>query len=195
MSTHINLLPDLRQAKLREKRRRQLVTGVSIAVWVVCGGLILALGIYSAGQKVIIDGYTKSIDDKKDQLSKTPGLIDAMTAQQHLAALPGLYGNRAYITKFLKVFSQADPVDVVLSSVTVDEQNLLTVAGEGKSYATVAKLARALEASNVEVGEGAAPGNNPYFSSVRITSVSHTGANAVGFSLSATVQPEATHGN
>ena len=53
MSILINLLPDLRQARLEDGRRKQLVTGVSVSIWVVCGGLLVLLSIYEGGQKIL----------------------------------------------------------------------------------------------------------------------------------------------
>lgn len=199
MSILINLLPDLRQAKLREHRRRQLVAGVSVMIWVVCGGALVLMSLYVAGQKVIISNYTNSINNEKRQLQAVPNLLDAYTAQQHLAALPGLYAQRVYVTKFFDAYSQADPQDVTLNSLTVDSSNNLSVVGSGKTYASVAKLARALAASNVTVGTGAQAANTPYFTNVQIASVKNAGTgagvNAVQFSISATLQSGVTSGS
>lgn len=185
MSLLINLLPDIRQAKLKERRRRQLATGVSVVVWIACGAVVVLLSLYSAGQKVIIANYNKSIADKKTQLQGIDGLIDAMTAQQHLAALPGLYDKRTYLTKFFGAYSEANPSELNLLSMTIDEQNLMVVTGKGKTYASVAKLARALEVSNVKVGTGANETNQPYFTNVNITSVSSS--QGINFTLTATL--------
>lgn len=201
MSILLNLLPDLRQAKLRERRRRQLVAGVSVMIWVVCGAVIVLMSLYVAGQKVIINNLTNSINSEKKQLSDVPNLLDAFTAEQHLASLPGLYSQRVYLTKFFDAYTQANPQDVTLNSMTVDQSNNLTVDGAGKTYASVAKLARALSASNVKVGTGAQASNSPYFTNVQITSVSNSGAGTgakgggVQFSITATLQSGVTSGS
>jgi Tfp pilus assembly protein PilN len=194
MSILVNLLPDLRQAKLREKRRRQLVAGVSVTIWTVCGAALVLMSVYVAGQKVIINNYTTSINSQKQQLQGVPNLLDAYTSEQHLAALPGLYAQRVYVTKFFDAYTQADPKDVTLNSMTVDASNSLTAMGTGKNYAAVAKLARALSASNVTIGTGAQASNSPFFSNVQISSVSGNAGKGVNFTIRATLQTGATSG-
>ncbi len=191
MSILINLLPDIRQAKLREHRRRQLVSGVSVLVWVICGSVVALMAVYSTGQKVVIDNYTRSIADNKVKLQAVPGLVDALTAQEHLAELPTLYDNRVYMTKFFRAYSEVNPTAIGLTSMAIDAQNAMTINGTGDSYAAVAKLARALQASNVKIGTGAAEANTPYFSGVIITNVA-LAAKGVTFTLSANVDPGAT---
>jgi Tfp pilus assembly protein PilN len=195
MSLSINLLPDLRQAKLREHRRRQLVTGVSVSIWVACGAVVALLSIYAAGQKVIIANTTKSIADEETSLKSVTGLIDALTADQHLAALPGLYGQRVYLSKFFTAYSQADPVTISISSMAVDGQGGLTITGGAPTFAEVAKLARAMEASNVSVGTGASSSNDPYFTNVNITSVENSSQAGVTFTISAILAPGVTSGS
>lgn len=190
MSVVVNLLPDRRQAKVKQSQRRQLAIGLATLVGIICGGTILALFLYSAGQKVAIAALSNSINDRKQQLEKQDGLIDALTAQQHLASLPGLYKNRVLYTKFFEAYQASSPQAVTLSSMTVDEQRTLTVEGTSAKYADVAKLARALEESHVTVGPAAEAGNAPYFSSVEVTTAESRDGRVVEFSLVATVSSE-----
>lgn len=194
MSIMINLLPDLRQAKLRERRRKQLASGISVLVWAICGGVVILLSIYVAGQKVAINVLSSGIKDKENKLQSISGLTDALTAQEHLDSLNSLYSKRVYMTKFFDAYTQADPANAVLNSLTVDQSNLLTVSGEAKTYADVAKLDRALEASNTQVGQDAKPSNEPYFSNVNITSVA-ADAKGVQYTITAQMAPGVTEGN
>jgi len=189
----INLLPDVRQAKLRESRRRQLVTGVSIMVWVICGSAVLLMSLYAGGQKVIINNYTHDISVQEAQLENVPGIVAAYTAQQHLAALPQLYSQRVYMTRFLQAYTEADPTTIALTALSLDASGALIVQGNSDTYASVAKLARALTASNVTVGTGAQSANVPYFSNVSIvTAGSGNGSKGVNFTINATVASGAT---
>jgi hypothetical protein len=190
MSISINLLPDLRQAKLRVRRRRQMALGISVLVWAICGGSVVVLFLYNAGQKGLIALHDRSIADNKAKLESVEGLTDALTAQQHLAALPALYSERVLYTKFFEAYTQGDPLDITLDTLMVDEQNTLQVNGTGKTFAAVAKLARALETLNVTLGDNAAPANTPYFSSVEIASTENTPGKGVVFTLSAIVASE-----
>jgi Tfp pilus assembly protein PilN len=193
MSALVNLLPDLRQAKLREVRRRQLAVGVSIVVWIVCAVSVLVLFLYSAAQRIAILSDRNTIEAGKKTLERTSGLTDALTAAQHLAALPGLYSNRVLITKFLAAYSASDPTDVSITTLKVDSANVLSVSGIGKSFASVAKLARSMEALNVSLGPNAAATNKPYFSKVTIGSTSNQVGKGVTFTLTATVSSEVLH--
>jgi hypothetical protein len=195
MSILVNLLPDLRQAKLRERRRRQLVSGVAVTVWVICGGVVILMALYVAGQKVIIANYTSSINSEKKQLQAVPNLLDAYTAEQHLASLPGLYSQRVFMTKFFDAYSQSDPTVTNLESLTIDSSNTLTVQGVGPTYASVAKLARALAAMNVSIGTSAQADNTPYFSNVQITTVTNAQGKGVTYGISATIGSGATGGS
>lgn len=193
MGILINLLPDLRQAKLREQRRRQTAIGVSVLVWAVCGVTVLLMFLYSAGIKVRIAGLNDNIAKNKVALNSVDGLTDALTAAQHLNSLSSLYANRVLFSQFFSAYSASDPVDTTLSSLTVDETNNLTVSGASKSFASLAKLQRALEQSNVTIGDGASTKNTAYFSSVKVQSAVNTAGKGVVFTLNATVSSEVLH--
>lgn len=189
MSFLVNLLPDIRQAKIRAKKRRQLAIGIAVSTWVVCGGVVVLLLVYMTGQKVVIANYTKSIADNKVELEKIPGIGDAYTAEQHLAALPGLYAKRVYLTKFFDIYTQVDPTEVTVGSMNIDVRNQLVVSGSAKTYAAVAKLARALEAANTKVVKNPPTTSSaPYFSNITIANTNTIdAAHGVSFTISATL--------
>ena len=195
MSMLINLLPDLRQAKLRDRHRRQLVTGISVALWIGCGVIVGVMLVIQTGQKVVISAVCKSIKDKQAQLESVDGLVNAITAQQHLAALPGLYDKRVYLSKFFTAYSASSPSGVNIVSIAIDSSNILTVRGSAPTYAEIAKLARALSGSNVVVGAGAAPENSHYFSDVNIVSAESSDKTGISFTINATIESGATSGN
>jgi len=190
MSILINLLPDVRQARLRDVHRRQTITGVAIGIWVVCGVALVLLSLYEGGQKLIISHDTRTIAQKENQLKQVPNLLNAYTAEEHLQSLSSLYGQRIYFTRFLNAYMATDPTSVTLGSMTVDSQNNLTVLGSAQTYADVAKLARALSDSNTSVGNGASPLNQPYFTNVQIGALSFASGQGVSFSITATISSE-----
>jgi hypothetical protein len=188
MSILINLLPDLRQAKALERKRKQLATGISIVIWVVCGVLLVAMGLYNAGQKLVISKTSSSINTTKDQLQKTAGLLDALSAEYDLESLPVLYSQRVYFSKFFTAYSAADPTTITVNSVSVDATRILVASGTARTYADVAKLARAMQASNITVGTNSSPSNTPYFSNVTLSNLSSaTAGNGVTFKITAQV--------
>jgi len=180
MSVTINLLPDIRQARLRDQRLRRTVTSLVILVWSVAGGAVLLLFLFSVGQKAANDSLTKQIAAKEAQLQSTDGLLEALTAQQHLAALPSAWKQRVFLTNFFKVYSESNPNDVDLKGLAVTNTNQLNVNGVTNSYQNVTKLAKAMEASSS-------------FTDVAIQSavLSETG---ISFTLTAGLPTEVTNG-
>jgi Tfp pilus assembly protein PilN len=195
MSILINLLPDIRQAKIRERRRRQLASGIAVVIWIVCGGVVALLAVYEIGQKAIISSLTNNIASNEQHLEAIPNLTNALTAQQALASLPSLYSQRIYMTKFLQAYTTADPTTTTLTSLTVDAQNNLTLVGVATDYSAVAKLARAISASNVSIGLNSAASNTPYFNNVTISSASADGQTGIDFTINAVIDPGALSGN
>ena len=194
MSALINLLPDLRQAKLKDLHRRQLVTAIAIAIWIACGSIIGVMVVISTSQIAVIGLVSKNITDKETSLGNVTGLVDALTAEQHLAALPALYSQRVYLTKFFTALTEADPNGVSLTSLNIDSSNILTVHGNAPSYSVTAKIARALAQSNVQVGTGAAPTNTPYFSDINLSNLEYNDKTGVGFTITATMAAGVTSG-
>lgn len=194
MSILINLLPDIRQAKLRDRHRRQLFLGVSILIWAISGGLVVLLGIYAGGQALVIRSVSDKINNQKSQLQNVPGLTNALTAEEHLSALPALYNERVYLSQFFKDYQASDPGSVTLSSLTVDGSNNLDISGSAKDYVAVATLARAMEVANVGSGSVTSTSTEPYFTNVTIVSAGSV-SGGVSFSIQAVVGTEVVSGS
>jgi Tfp pilus assembly protein PilN len=195
MSVAINLLPDLRQAKLQDQSRRRLITVVAVTVWAVSAGVVLLMFLFSQGQKVIINDLTKKISTKEQTLSSMSGLIDALTADQHLLSATNLFGRRVYFTKFFAAYTVSNPSQVKLDSLTIDAGNVLTIGGTAPSYSSVSKLAVAMQKQNVSFGTGASATNQPYFTNVKISTASQETGGSTSFTITANVASEVTNGN
>lgn len=193
MSVRINLLPDLRQAKAKARQRRNLFTGVSLFVWIACGVLLVLLTLSVASQKLIISSNSARIADDESTLRNTNGLVEALTAQQHLDTLNTLYGQRVYLSHFFHALSQSTPQNLAINALTLDSSNSLAITGTANDLASVAKLNRALEAENVTIGDKPAAGNDPYFTGVAVQSVDNSNG-SVSFTINATMSSGATSG-
>jgi Tfp pilus assembly protein PilN len=201
MSILINLLPDIRQAKLRDRHRRQLFTGVSLLIWAVCGGVVLVLGLYAAGQAVVIKSVTSQISNRESQLQNVPGLTTALTAEQHLASLSTLYQQRVYVSQFFTAYEAADPTGVTANSLTIDSSNNLVVDGTGTTYTAIATLARAMEKANVSSGSAGTTTDSPAFSEVSIVNVSNAtggvsgGTGGISYTIDAVINSGVVSGS
>lgn len=195
MAVRVNLLPDLRQAKLRARHHRQLAAGLATLVCAASIGVVVMLFAYVQVQGLRIHQLQGSINEKQATFLATPELEKMLTTQAHLAALPQLYDQRVLMTRFFNILGTISPRDLALQSLSIDETNTLKITGQARSYALATKLAKALEASNVTIGQDAKPDNQPHFLNVALADVTSDTTNGkVNFSLSAGLSPEATHG-
>lgn len=193
MSAKINLLPDVRQAKLQDKQRRQLAISVAVGAVIVSAGLLVVGFLIIQGQNLRISGLTSSISSKKQQIASFPDVKKILGTQAKIAALPGLYSQRAIITKLLNTLSATEPPDVDFTALSLTSSSQLSLSMEGKSYLAAARVAKALEAANVTVGTGANTGNKPFFTNVQLSAVSMA-TNKTTYTITAVVSPEVISG-
>lgn len=194
MTALINLLPDVRQAKLKDERRRRLTTGISATIGVVSIGVIAVLFLFIQGQFLKIKSLTAEISDHQAAISQIPDLEDILTTQQHLDSLPSLYSQRVYLTKFYTLLGTISPKDLALQSIALDGKNSLKFSVRARNYFIAAKFAKALEASNVTLGFGAKESNNAHFTNVQLEAVSAEIDGKVTFAITATMGTEVTNG-
>jgi hypothetical protein len=195
MSIRLNLLPDLRQQKLRDKQRRNTATVVAIAICSAVGALTLILGLYYGSQKLSINHVTSKINDKENQLKANTELPDALTASQSLALISELSAKRDYYSKFLNATSTITPTAISFNSIKIDNTRGMVADGSSDSFATITKLAAALAAENVTLNVNTVDGGSPYFSNILITQVAKDQSGKVTFTITATLEAGVTDAN
>lgn len=197
MSVMINLLPDIRLQKQRDKQRRQMVTAIAFLVMLVSGGLLILMIVITSGQSILIKNANDSISKKKNTLTNMQGLIPAMSTQARLNSISTLYAQRTLMTKLMTVLGEVSPTAMQITSLKYSQaDSSLAITGNVQSNAEATKLTRALEATHLSIGTGS-PSDEPYFTNVVLESVSRSDTNGatklVNFSISATVAPGAIH--
>jgi Tfp pilus assembly protein PilN len=192
---HINLLPDARKEKLRDQNNRQLaISAATIAVVGSVVGLVL-LVIITQAQNLQISLLSTAISNKSKQITtEVPDAQSIATTQRATDSLAQLHSNQVMISKFFTVLGSVSNNDVSISSVSLDATNKLTVSGTARSYNSAAKLAEAMKASNVTLGENASPSNQPDFSNVLLNSLNGD-QGKVSFTITANVATGVTRGN
>ncbi len=186
MAVLINLLPDVRIAKERAARQRQLVISISTVVTAASVGLIVLMFLINGALNLRINQLTSSIQSDQQKLESTPNLVEALTVQQHLAMLPDLYKQRVKMTKLLDVLAADSPNQFSLSAITTDASGVIKVTGTAKTYATVQRFATAIEKNNHTKVTGGTD-----FTNVILGSASGSNNN-IAFSLTATATPGVT---
>jgi hypothetical protein len=188
MSVAINLLPDVRLARIRAQHMRHLVTGIAVAIWIVVGIIVGGLFLGIGAQKLVLSNVNSQIKTDIGSINATPNLNAALTTQQILENLPGLYGGRVYFSKLMPVITAAMPSTLFVSSVTTTTGNAITISGDANSAYTVDQFYEALKASQ-QVGSGALN-----FSNVTINDVSKDDTGKTSFVLTTTISSGALHG-
>lgn len=190
----INLLPDARKEKLRDQSNRQLaISAATTAIVASVVGVALLLVINGA-QTVQIRLLTNSINDKAKKITEeVPDAQAVATTQRATDSLAILYSGQVKMSNFFKVLGSVSNNDVSIGSVSLDGANKMTVTGVARSYNAASKLAEAMKASNVTLGENASPSNTPDFTNVLLNSLNGD-QGKVSFTITANVATGVTHG-
>lgn len=186
MSTKINLLPDIRQAKINDKNNRRLAVTVAISVSVVCAGLLLLTILIIQGQALRISQLNNSIKSKQQQISSYPDVNKILTTAAQLDSLPQLYSQRVYMTQLTQILTKQQPNDTAFQSLTIDSTNSINLTVVGRSYMSAARLAKAMEASTLPNNSQVHTFDNVLLSAVVLAN------GQTSFSITATVNKEAT---
>lgn len=190
----LNLAPEVYQAAQRSKHRRALAISAAVTISLIAIGIVVVELITLGGQAVLINSLNSQIKEKQGKISAIADLPAAVTAQQNLTTLAALQSQKVYISRFFEELQKLAPQGISVSSVSITPDNQIQVSASAKSYSLVTKFTKALEASNVTVGTGAAATQQPYFSDVVLSGVSNNNG-SVDFQLTAQMSPEVTGGN
>lgn len=187
----INLLPEARLAKLRAQQQRQTAGTIATVICILCAVLVVGAYAVTLAQGKHISDLNRDIKTNESQLYGHKDLADMLTLQQHLADLPALYSQRAYLTHFFTIMQSLAPGEISVNTLTFNNTaNTLTISGHGKSFAAIDKYVKVLEGgSSVSVDKD----GNPYFSSVTINGVSNDSKTS-SFNITLTVNSEVTNG-
>lgn len=161
----INLLPDTRKDKLKDKNNRQLAISVATVSVVASVATVILLLVITQAQKLQINMLTSSIKNTQNKItSEIPNAQTVATAQEHMDSLNDLYSNQVKVSKFLELLEKVTTKDVAIASVSLDPTNKVSISGNAVNYYAASKFAKALEASNLTIGTNASPSNTPNFS-------------------------------
>ncbi len=193
MSVKLNLAPEIYQASQRAKHRRQVATTIGILVGVISVGVVVLSGVILGGQSLALASLNSSIKSSQNKVAQYADLQAAATAQQHLSTWAQLSGSQGQFSKFFQILQEFAPQGVAASNISVDDTNTITMSGTATSYDLVTKFAKALQESNVQVGQNHAATNQPYFANVQLSGVSNNGVSGVGFQLTTQMSSEVTN--
>jgi len=189
VNIQVNLMPEARLAKLKNKSRK---LNYSTAASLVGAGVLTLIVVFALLQGFLLATYAaneakaKELNTSiaKDQSSEQK----AATLQQNLASFYELNSSRTFASSIFTNLSSATPANITLTSFGIDDAGKVTVSGETNSYSDLAKFAESLTTYNANSKQQASSGGKaiatPVFTNVEISSSrKKEDTNQVDFSL------------
>ncbi len=188
MSIQINLLPEARMAKLRNKSKKTRY----IAVASVVGGSVAAISVVLIMLQVFLVGTFAQGEDKIKNLnadiskSVTTEQVSA-TLQANLASFYTLNNSRTYASRIFSNLFKAVPENITITSVGIDSKDVISISGTTDSFADVSKFAAILELYNLDYLPQPDLERKAIFTDTLIVSVSKSTDGKVSFSITCKV--------
>lgn len=173
MRVQVNLLPEAKLSKQRNKAKRRTFTAFTVllsAIVLTVIALLFMLRIFLLGTAATAENKIKDLSteiDKSKELEEK-----ASTLQQNLASFYGLNASRTYSSRIITNFFKAVPENITISSIAIAEKGKVTVTGTTGSFADVSRFASALEQYNLDYLPQADLDRQAVFKDVAINSVS-----------------------
>lgn len=192
MNIQVNLLPEARMLRLRNKSKKKtyatltgLVGGIILATIIVLGMLqVFLISTYAVNENQI-KTLTNELDSTKDTE------LNAATLQGNLASFYNLNTNRTYASRVFTNLFNTIPGNITITSFQIDDQDKVTISGTADSFADVSVFAESLKQYNVDYKPQKDLERKPIFTDVSITSVTKdTNTGKVNYSLSFSVDKE-----
>lgn len=185
MLVKINLLPEARLVKLRDKKRKQyytLLAGIVIAgVIAILIALYIFYGLRTAQKNLNFSTINKQ---KSDVAAQKELELNASTLQEHLDSNTSLNSNRIYVSEIFNQLVKTLPDKVKLTSFSVDENYNCNIQGSAPDIKTVGTFAKALENFNVNFANIPEADRKPFFNSVSVDQVTkQSNEEKVNFSI------------
>lgn len=183
-----NLLPDVKLAYIRAKRRKRVVVVTSSTIMAVSLTiLILMFAFVNIAQKQHLNDLSKDINDRTKALQDTPNLDSILTVQNQLMSLDGLHDKKPVASRLFGFLTQITPTEISITKLDVDFQtSTMKVTGSSKSLNDINKFADTLKFTNFTVDTET--DNRLAFSNVVLSSFGRTDV-AANFAIDLNFDP------
>jgi len=172
MSVRINLLPEARLIRIRDRKKKQYYTLLALIVIIGVLGILTVLVLFYGAriaQKNLNQGTINKL--KTDVAAQRELELNSATLQEHLASNDSLNNKRIYVSEIFNQLVKTLPPKVKLSSLRVDEDYGVAIQGTADSLKTVGTFAKALEDFNVNFANLPETERKPFFLEVTIEQV------------------------
>lgn len=150
----LNLLPDIKREYIKTRRTYARVISLSVLISLAAVGLTILLAVWVYGVQTVHTALiTDSIKKNQSKLEEIKDVSKYVTIQNQLANISTLHNGKndfSRLLKFLPQFNPAEPDNVVLSSVAVNqEEGTITMQGDTGTYTGLVKFRDTLQKSKV----------------------------------------------
>jgi hypothetical protein len=172
MNIQVNLLPEAKLNKIRNKSKKRTYTTFTILlaiIIVIAAALLIMLRVFLLGTYQV--GKNK-ISSLKTEVGKSKDMEEsAATLQQNLASFYNLNAKRTNASRIISNFFKAVPANVTISSISLNDKGAFTVSGSTATFADVSRFASSLEQYNLDYLPQPDLDRAQVFTSVSINSV------------------------
>jgi Tfp pilus assembly protein PilN len=189
MNIQVNLLPEARLHKLKNESRKKTFVTITVLVVALFLASIILFAMLQGFLLATFNLNKNKIADLNKSMESSKALEEsASTLQANLASFYKLDSNRTYASRIFTNLAKVTPSNVTISTLQIDNKDLVTVSGTTDSYADVSRFGESLSEYNVNYLPQEGLDRKPIFKDVTIVSVSKDNTTGkVNFSMTFTV--------
>jgi len=188
----VNLLPDSKLNKLKEKKSRQLALSISTLVIIISIGLPLALFVIDFALQRTIQSKQENINSLISEFKAKENVQEILTVQSQLNKVSDIESNRYYIANLMSLLEYSTPSEVDLVSVVAKGPDAtFEIQAEASSIAEANRFIDTLE--SIKVRDGNSPDDSALiapFQAPLVENFSDDIDDPATFSISGTFSPE-----
>lgn len=192
MAVQVNLLPDIKQERIRAARLKRTIISVTTIILVVAVAVPVVLFVLNQGIKLATNRTQAEINERKNTIENFENINTMLTVQSNLDNLPELYQRRAFSTDLLQTITPLLPSEISLSSLEADMSGNIQFIGIAPNFSSVQKFYNALLYAGLDANPDSVdpdPQVNGQFTNLTLENASGD-SEEISFSINATFSTE-----
>jgi|GEM_PF-6711314 len=147
----VNLLPDSKLAKLKEKQSRQIALSISTLVIIISLGLPTGLFLIDFALQRVIASKQENINNLRRDFESKDNVQEILTVQNQLQKVADVEANRYYVSNLLSLIEYATPRGAnVVSVVALTGEGTFEIQAQANSIAEANNFIDTLESIKIK---------------------------------------------
>ncbi len=186
----LNLLPDSKLARLKEKRVKQLTISISTVVILASVGLPVFLFVSDLLLQRVIASKQEKIDTLRREFENKEEVQKILTVQSQLRSIPGVEDQRYFASNLLEVIEHVTPNGVAITSLTaINEDGTFEIQILAPTVGEANRIVDSLDAIEIVDPDDEKNTISP-FDELRVESFSDDSDDPVTFTVEGTLNQE-----